>query len=312
MILCSIGHGEFPDLNFRLAPSCHIKGNPSPSILLLNKPLKQETQNAFRPLFFFENVMAGPQSFVPKKGEIKVLQNNTEAIEDFSKDKNNKIIFEVSSEVSHDTYSDTSTQHSVEFNFITENDITKFNNDEKLKKIHSTYHLKRKVSTKLQNQIRNHVNNLIDKCNKELNNNVKIPYIVPFSKIFREDVKIDSFKKIKNCTIEKYLIEDIQCAGRSLNIKNSNIIELIKDIKEKYGDNEYVKKLNDFIFKNIVNDYYNDCLESSDFKNYMEKDIQKYIERLNSLDYPEEKVQIYKKIFKEKYEGIAKCLFESD
>ena len=153
MILCSIGHGEFPDLNFRLAPSCHIKGNPSPSILLLNKPLKQETQNAFRPLFFFENIMAGPQSFVPKKGEIKVLQNNTEAIEDFSKDKNNKIIFEVSSEVSHDTYSDTSTQLSVEFNFITENDITKFNNDEKLKKIHSTYHLKRKVSTKLQNQI---------------------------------------------------------------------------------------------------------------------------------------------------------------
>ena len=312
MILCSIGHGEFPDLNFRLAPSCHIKGNPSPSILLLNKPLKQETQNAFRPLFFFENIMAGPQSFVPKNGEIKVLQNNTEAIEDFSKDKNNKIIFEVSSEVSHDTYSDTSTQLSVEFNFITENDITKFNNDEKLKKIHSTYHLKRKVSTKLQNQIRNHVNNLIDKCNKELNNNVKIPYIVPFSKIFREDVKIDSFKKIKNSTIEKYLIEDIQCAGRSLNIKNSNIIELIKDIKEKYGDNEYLKKLNDFIFKNIVNDYYNDFLESSDFKNYMEKDIQKYIERLNSLDYPEEKVQIYKKIFKEKYEGIAKCLFESD
>ena len=162
MILCSIGHGEFPDLNFRLAPSCHIKGNPSPSILLLNKPLKQETQNAFKPLFFFENVMAGPQSFIPKKGEIKILQNNTEAIEDFSKDKNSKIIFEVSSEVSHDTYSDTSTQHSVEFNFITENDITKFNNDEKLKKIHSTYHLKRKVSSKLQNQIRNHANNLFD------------------------------------------------------------------------------------------------------------------------------------------------------
>ena len=312
MILCSIGHGEFPDLNFRLAPSCHIKGSPSPSILLLNKPLKQETQNAFKPLLFFENVLAGPQSFVPKKGEIKILQNNTEAVEDFSKDKNSKIIFEVSSEVSHDTYSDTSTQHSVEFNFITENDITKFNNDEKLKKIHSTYHLKRKVSSKLQNQIRNHANNLIDKCNKELNNNVKIPYIVPFSKIFREDVKIDSFKKIKNSTIDKYLIEDIQCAGRSLNIKNSNIIELIKDIKEKHEDNEHVKKLYNFVFKNIVNDYYNEFLESNDFKNCMEKDIQKYIEKLNSLDYPEEKVQIYKKIFKEKYEGIAKCLFDSD
>lgn len=310
MILCSIGHGEFPDLNFRLAPSCRIKGSPSPSILLLNKPLKQETQNAFKPLFFFENVLAGPQSFVPKKGEIKILQNNTEAVEDFSKDKNSKIIFEVSSEVSHDTYSDTSTQHSVEFNFITENDITKFNNDEKLKKIHSTYHLKRKVSSKLQNQVRNHTNNLIDKCNKEFN--CKIPYIVPFSKIFREDVKIDSFKKIKNSTIDKYLIEDIQCAGRSLNIKNSNIIELINDIKEKHEDNEHVKKLYNFVFKNIVNDYYNEFLESNDFKNCMEKDIQKYIEKLNSLDYPEEKVQIYKKIFKEKYEGIAKCLFDSD
>ena len=33
---------------------------------------------------------------------------------------------------------------------------------------------------------------------------------------------------------------------------------------------------------------------------------------LNSLDYSEEKIQIYKKIFKEKYEGIAKYLFDTD
>ena len=286
MILCSIGHGEFPDLNFRLAPSCHIKGKQS--ILLMNKPLKlSDTNKAFKPVYFFENIMAGPQSIIPKKGEIKILQNN------------------------NDNNSDTSTQHSVDFNFITENDITKFNNDEKLKKIHSTYHLKRKVSSKLQNQIRNHVNGLIENCNRNLEN-VKIPFFVPFSKIFREDVKIDSFKKIKNSTLDKYLIEDIQCAGRSINIKNSKIIELIKDIKEKESGNEHIKKLYDFIFNNIVNDYYNDFLESEDFRNCMEKDVQKYVEKLNSLDYVEDKIQMYKKIFKEKYEGIARYLFDSD
>ena len=310
MILCSIGHGEFPDLNFRLAPSCHIQGKQS--ILFMNKPLKlSDTNNAFKPVYFFENIMAGSQSIIPKKGEIKILQNNNDIADELSKEKNTKKIFEVSCEANHDTYSDTSTQHSVDFNFITENDITKFNNDQKLKKIHSTYHLKRKVSSKLQNQVRNHVNRLIENCNKSLKN-VKIPFFVPFSKIFREDVKIDSFKKIKNSTLDKYLIEDIQCAGRSLNIKNSKIIELIKDIKEKNSGNEHVKILYDFIFKNIVNDYYNDFLESEDFKNYMEKDVQKYVEKLNSLDYVEDKIQMYKKIFKEKYEGIARYLFDSD
>ena len=314
-MLLSIGHGEFPDLNFRLAPSCPLEGKPS--ILIMNKPLKQpSTQNAFRPLYFFENIAAGPQNIIPKKGEIKILENN---IEEISKEKSLKKIFEVSYEVNHDTYSDISTQHSVDlnynyncnFNFITENDITKFNNDEKLKKIHSTYHLKRKVSSKLQNQVRNSANNLIDKCNKILDN-IKIPYFAVFSKIFREDVKIDNLRKIKNCTLDKYLKEDIQCAGRSLNIKNSKIIELIKDINEKYGEKEPIKKLNDFLFKNIVIDYYNDFLESDDFKICMDKDVQRYIEKLNSLDYPEDKIQLYKKIFKEKYEGIAKCLFDSD
>ena len=44
----------------------------------------------------------------------------------------------------------------------------------------------------------------------------------------------------------------------------------------------------------------------------MDRDIQRYIEKLDSLDYSEDKIQIYKKIFKEKYEGIAKYLFDSD
>ena len=171
--------------------------------------------------------------------------------------------------------------------------------------------MKRKVSSKLQNNIRNNANNLIDKCNKVLDN-IKIPLFNVFSKIFREDVKIDNLRKIKNCTLDKYLQEDIQCAGRSLNIKNSKIVELIKDIKEKYGEKEPIKKLSDFLFKNIIIDYYSDFLESYDFKICMDKDVQRYVEKLNSLDYSEEKIQLYKKIFKEKYEGIAKGLFDSD
>ena len=160
MILCSIGHGEFPDLNFRLAPSCTIEGKNT--ILFMSKPLKQpETQNAFKPVYFFENIKTCPQSLVPKKGEIKILENNNELIDELPKEKSSKKLFEVSFEGNHDTYSDTSTQHSVDFNFITDKDIIKFNNDEKLKKIHSIYHLKRKVSSKLQNQIRNEANNLI-------------------------------------------------------------------------------------------------------------------------------------------------------
>ena len=307
-MLCSIGHGEFPDLNFRLAPSCNLSGKTS--ILFMNKPLKlPSTPYAFKPVFFFENIHTTPQYLVPKKGDITIIENN---IDVFDVLKNNKKLFEVSNDIKHDNYSDTSTHdHSLDFsfNFITENDITKFNNDEKLKKIHSTYHLKRKVSTKLQNQLRNCVNNLIEKCNKILNNE-NIPFLSPFSKMFREDVKIDSFKKIKNSTLDKYFQEDIQVAGRSLNIKNSKVIELIKDIYEKYKENDIIKKLNDFIFNNIVIDYYNEFLESSDFKSCMEKDIQKYVDKLYSLDYSEDKIQMYKKIFKEKYEGIAKSLFD--
>ena len=306
-MLCSIGHGEFPDLNFRLAPSCNLQGKPS--ILLMSKPFKLPvTPFPFKPIFFFENIHTNTQSIIPKKGEITILENNTDV---FDVLKSSRKLFEVNNDMKHDTYSDTSTHdHSLDFNFnfITENDITKFNNDEKLKKIHSTYHLKRKVSTKLQNQLRNCVNNMIEKCNKVIKN--KIPFLSPFSKMFREDVKIDSFKKIKNCTLDKYFKEDIQVAGRSLNIKNSKVIELIKDIYENNKENENIKKLNDFVFNSIIIDYYNEFLDSNDFKSCMEKDIQKYVDKLYSLEYSEDKISMYKKIFKEKYEGIAKSLFD--
>ena len=331
-MLCSIGHGEIPNLNFRLAPSCsHIGTIPSDPQLLK----QQNISHLFNP--YLGNKILFPSYFptkskilVPKKVEVKIIENNIEEVVEKKKDnkeKNFKKLFEVSNcEISHDTVSNLSThdshdihdlpdinathehEHYFDLNFITENDITKFNNDQKLKKIHSTYHLKRKVSTKFQNQVKIYANNLIMECNKNISN-LKIQFLFPCTKIFREDVKIDTFKKIKNLTIDKYINEDIQGAGRSLNIKNAKILELIKDIYEKNNENVYIKKLNNFLFKTIVFDYYNEFLESNNFKSCLEKDLEKYVEKLKALKYSEDKISLYKKIFKEKYEGIARYLF---
>ena len=95
-------------------------------------------------------------------------------------------------------------------------------------------------------------------------------------------------------------------------MKNCKIIELIKDIVEKNNDNVYIKKLSDFLFKTIVIDYYNNFLASNNFKLYLKKDLNKYIVKLKSLNYPDNKIQIYKKIFRQKYDGIAKYLFDGN
>ena len=58
------------------------------------------------------------------------------------------------------------------------------------------------------------------------------------------------------------------------NIKNAKILELIKDIYEKNNENIYIKKLNNFLYKTIVIDYYNDFLASNNFKSYLKKFIQ--------------------------------------
>ena len=325
-MLCSIGHGEIPNLNFLFAPSCQNIAKVSIANKSLNQPRLLYSNSPFiSQILINPSLQRNSKILVPKIGKIKIIENECEESEgDMNnfKEKNFKKLFEVSnSEITHDTISYSSThdshnthethEHSVEFNIINENDITRFNTDQKLKKIHSTYHLKRKVSTKFQNQIKIHANNLIMDYNKN-NPQVKIPFLNPCTKSFREDVKIDTFKKIKNCTIDKYINEDIQCAGRSLNIKNVKIIDLIKDITEKNENDIYLKKINDFLFKTIVIDYYNEFLESSNFKSCLEKDLQKYVERLNVLNYSEDKIQLYKKIFKKKYEGIAKYLFYSD
>ena len=315
-MLCSIGHGEIPNLNFYYAPSCQ-----NLEILKLNNNLLTPiTICPFNQYLIKPQIQSHKQIITPKKGEIKIIKSENEEDKRKKEEKICKKIFDVSyCQSSHDTISEFNSHESHEtheqsidnntnISFISENDITKFNNDKKLKKIHSTYHLKRKVSTKFQNHIKIFVNKLIMDFNRS-NQNIKIPFLYPCSKAFREDVKIDTLKKIKYSTIGKYINEDIQCAGRSLNIKNAKIMDLVRDIAEKNEDNIYIKKLYDFLFKAIVVDYYNKFLGSNIFKTCLDKDLNKYIDKLNTFKYPQEKINIYKKIFKEKYEGIAKYLF---
>ena len=90
----------------------------------------------------------------------------------------------------------------------------------------SIYHLKRKITTKLQTDIRNIINGYITRINMK-NKDFKLPFLLPNSKLFREDVKNDTLKKIKSITISKYVCEDIQIAGRSLNIHNLNFCILM-------------------------------------------------------------------------------------
>lgn len=291
-MICSIGHGEMNDLNFRLAPSCI-----TPNYTLVND--FSTTPSVF---VSFESKISSniPKIIIPKQAKTDiVIINSNDSIE------NKKIkLFTVSH--SDDNSSESTLNN--ELNSISDNDITLFNTDTKLKKIHSTYHLKRKVSTKFQNEIKIHVNNLIMECNKS-DNELNIPFVNPCSKIFREDVKLKTLSVIKNFTINKFLNEDLQYAGRSINIKNDLIMKLIEKLNEKYANNEKFKKLYNFLFKEVVFDFYNLFLESRDYKNYLEKDLKKYEERLNKLKYPESKIALYKKIFKEKYEGIARNMF---
>ena len=54
------------------------------------------------------------------------------------------------------------------------------------------------------------------------NKDFKIPFLSSNSKSFREDVKNDTFKKIKCITISKYICKDLQIELKSLNIHNLN------------------------------------------------------------------------------------------
>ena len=157
-MLYSSPHNVFPDLNYFFAPFCipQIIGRKN------NKNCNAERG---------ENIMEEtnrqyslwPNQFMtilhPKTVKIRIV-NNENDVENYPQSKGvnhekeelpkSKRIFLIST--NHD---DSTLENSFDNISISNGEITKFNTDPKLKKIHSIYHLKRKISTKLQNDIRN-------------------------------------------------------------------------------------------------------------------------------------------------------------
>ena len=336
-MLYTIPHNVFPDLNYFSAPFCmpptYLMQNhhpptegPTPPITSSNYP------------FFIET----PQLFVyPRKVKVQILNPLDKKTQLISSSVSNFQIISHKEEcktvsnspplkpkdlfcVSSSSSSPKSTKSSHSFKdieklepliqekpkymMITNKIITEFNTNPKLKKIHSTYHLKRKVTTKFQNDIKNYLNKLIASLNMK-NVGYKLPFVSPNSKNFREDVKIDSLRKFRDLTIGKYISEDINDAGRSLNMDNIALIEKIDKIYQSEPTCELIKELYYILNRTIVSDYYNNFLHSERFKKCFVKDIEKYCEKLNAMNFSDEKKVLYKKIFKEKYEGIANSYF---
>ena len=319
-MLYSSPHNVYPDLNYFFAPFCIPKIIQSQNNQNCNAERNQNL-NITLPIFPENTTIQYPiwpnqimTILQPKTVKIRIVNNEKEIDESpqskgVSHDKEelskSKRIFLVST--NHDL-NDSTLEYSVDnISPISNGEITKFNTDPKLKKIHSIYHLKRKISTKLQNDIRNTINEFISRINLK-KNGFKLPFLLPNSKLFREDVKNDTLKKIKSITISKYVCEDIQIAGRSLNIHNLNVSQKIEEKYFIFNDCDMIKLYN-LMFKTLIYDYYEEFLNSDRFKKCFEKDLAKYSEKLKNLNYSLEKSELYKRIFKEKYEGIAKCYF---
>ncbi len=312
-MLYSSPHNVFSDLNYFFAPFCIPKVIESDKNKNCNAERRLNSNINYNHIVTQENnsftYPIWPNPFLnylqPKTVKIKIVNNDIDSkVVNHDKEEKNKNIFLVLN--NHDL-NDSTLEYSIDNISLTNGEITKFNTDPKLKKIHSIYHLKRKISTKLQNDIRNTINFYISQFNMK-NKNVKIPFLIPNSKLFREDVKNDSLKKIKSITISKYVCEDIQIAGRSLNINNLNVSQKIEEKYLNFNDSDMVKLYN-LMFKTLVYDYYEAFLNSERFKKCFEKDLAKYSEKLKNLNYSLEKSELYKRIFKEKYEDIAKYFF---
>ena len=313
-MLYSSPHNVFSDLNYFFAPFCIPKLIESDKNKNCNAERRQNSNINYGNILSHQNNCINypiwPNPFMtilkPKTVKIKIVNNDIDSkVVNHDKEEKNKNIFLVLN--NHDL-NDSTLEYSIDNISLTNGEITKFNTDPKLKKIHSIYHLKRKISTKLQNDIRNTINDYISQINMK-NKNFKIPFLLPNSKLFREDVKIASLKKIKGITISKYISEDIQIAGRSLNINNLNTIQKIEEIYLNFNDNDIIKKVYNLLFKTLVFDYYESFLHSDRFKKCIDKDLVKYIEKLKKLNYSNDKCDLYRRIFKEKYEDIAKCYF---
>ena len=177
-MLYSSPHNVYPDLNYFFAPfcipeiiqrqknqNCNAERNPNLNITF---PIYNENNMTQYPIW--------PNQIMtilhPKTVKIKIINNEKEVEQSpqskgVSHDKEelskSKRIFLVST--NHDL-NDSTLEYSIDnISPISNGEITKFNTDPKLKKIHSIYHLKRKISTKLQNDIRNTINEYISKIN---------------------------------------------------------------------------------------------------------------------------------------------------
>ena len=219
-MLYSSPHNVYPDLNYFFAPFCIpkiIEGQNNPNC----NAERNQNLNITLPIFTENNTIQYPlwpnqimTILQPKTVKIRIVNNEKEIDESpqskgVSHDKEelskSKRIFLVST--NHDL-NDSTLEYSVDnISPISNGEITKFNTDPKLKKIHSIYHLKRKISTKLQNDIRNTINEFISRINLK-KNGFKLPFLLPNNKLFREEVKNDIIKKIKNITISKYNLKN--------------------------------------------------------------------------------------------------------
>jgi len=286
------------------------------------------------------NILNQREKFIPKIGKVQIINskninenknethsnNNNDNIKNNNNFKTKKLFSIVTSSTNNNNCNNNIEESTNEISIdnisiITNDEITKFNTDSKLKKIHSTYHLKRKFTTKLQNDIKDNINKLIAEINMNMKLKNKLPFILPNSKQFREDIKIESLKKNKNLTIANYISENVQNAERSLNNNNLKVIKKIEKLYELNDNNNNdnddvtnnnennIKKLYYLLNKTIVFDYYKMFLKSERFKKCFEKDLMKYSNKLKKLKFSKEKIDLYHEIFKEKYEGIAKSYF---
>jgi hypothetical protein len=292
----------YPDLNYFMAPFCmeHL-----PSGSNLNVPYQSNV-------------------YVPRQVKLVVLPKNEEflitcpssfQIPAKCTEVNMNVNVNMNNEIPNDQNISKSSSANLKFSVskisFSEKTITEFNNHPKLKKINSTYHLKRKISTKLQNDIKISINSLIQQFNQT--GNFKIPQIAAHSKEFRENVKNDSLKEYGNLTIARYICEDVQ-AERSIisNRKNNNyaIIELIEKLYESC-ENDIIKKLNSLLNKTLVKDYYEDFLKSQRYRKCFQKDVEKYKRKLDNenFNFKEEKRNQFAEIYSEKYDGIARKYF---
>jgi hypothetical protein len=189
--------------------------------------------------------------------------------------------------------------------------MTEFNNHPKLKKINSSYHLKRKISTKLQNDLKDSINSLLVQINAELN--LKLPLMTHNSKEFRENVKNEFLKLYGNQTVAKYVCEDVLVERKqptSVGLENNKkLIAKIEELYLIYSECSPLKKLFTLFHKTLVKDFYAQFLNSSRYTKCEEKDIMKYAQKLDSIEFSRETKKIFSEIYALKYDGIAKSYF---